>query len=318
MKPQETKRMYLQSNRVGQLSEDIPLAQQARVEREAFERFVRDCDGVRMLSWLRREGPGPGEDPLQGQQATLLERRLKDMSKIFERKRALEPLEQSLRTGQISMDEFSQRMAVLLHECHDCPTQECGDCRTAFAKKICGRKRQLEQSLRIRQITLGEFFRQMERLLDACLLQEYKFPPDYVLRNEQEETAKARCALSQFKWREWGPSRRPVSDSECETIGGRFRATRERLAAVTRDVQTKQGLIENQRSRLERLQCDRWPSGVRPPPDHPRWCAEIKAKIRQLEQELSQLAESARTLGDQLFSIGRDHAAGCGERRLVG
>jgi len=309
--------MYLQSCRVGQASEDIPLVQSARVEREAFERFVRDCEGVRILHWLTREGAGPGEDPLKLQQSALLERRLKDMPKIFERKRALESLEPRLRSGQISIDEFSQRMAVLLHGCHDCPTTECDDCRTVLAKQVCRQQRRLEQSLRMRQIGSGEFVRQMQRLLDACLLQEYRFPPNYVLRNEQEETAKARCALSQFKWREWGPSRHPVSDSECETIALRFRATRERLAVVTRDIRTKEGLIENQRSRLERLRCERWPSGVGRPVDHQRWCEEINAKIRQLELESSELAAIARTLSDQLFSIGREHAAGCDERRLV-
>ena len=289
--------MYQYSAPEGQLSQ-VPEAALKRAEREAFQHFLRDCEGIRLLRSLSREKLNWYD------QETLLERRLKEMPKIFERRRALKQLVQALRARQVSLDDFATRSRVLFNDCRECPP-------------VCALKQRIEQSLRIGQLAPDEFSRRMPELLDACIRHEYKFPPGYALQNEQTETANARCALSEFKWRnsvEEGltPSQPRVSRTDCGTVANRLCATRQRLSAVRRELQNKKEQIDSQRRRLDRLLCDRWPSDARRPPDHSRWCAEIKAKIQQFEQELSQLTATAGTLDDELFSIAHEYAAaGC-------
>jgi|SRR5207249_10915096 len=287
--------MYYHAVRLGMSSDEIDasVAAQARAERDAFQKFLRDCEGIRLLRSLTREGMNSID------QWALLTRRLKEMPKIFARRQTLTQLVQSLRAQQISLADFSQQTNGLFNDCKAC------------SPKICALKRRLEQGFQGRQIEPAEFSRQIASLLHECILQEYKFPSGYAFGSEQEETARARCALSEFKWRDYGPSPKHLSRNECETILGRLCALKARLSAVRRDAQNKKEQIDSQRGRLDRLRCERWPSDVRPPADHARWCAEIKSKILQFEQELSQLTATAATLDDQLFSMARDYAAGC-------
>jgi hypothetical protein len=177
-----------------------------------------------------------------------------------------------------------------------------------------------------RQFPVGDNIEKAKqnRLAMAALRREYGYPNGYVLRSEEAERRELQCALSEYYVRWFGDEPRgigpnlPLSADACRDLRRQFCAVSRRLAEVTRDIENTKWQISRQVWRLQRLRCGPWPAGVRPPPQHERWCQEVYARIKTLQARQPQLETTRETLEEQYETLGPRYVTRCLEYPACG